>query len=159
MFKKCDFENAIFVKNVILKVWILWKMRFWMCDFCEKCGFESVNFVKNVILKVWICEKCDFESVNFDLVVGVVLESLGEIKSHDQIAPDIVHAHFQMWTGNEQVALFHAETSQRIFLSLALRLQFRIWNYFQVRRSIQNYLHSVWKLLKNSHFGERSERC
>ena len=41
---KCDFfcekwyfENAIFMKNGLLK-----------CDFCEKCNFENENFVKNV---------------------------------------------------------------------------------------------------------------
>ena len=36
-------------------MWMLWKMRFWNCEFCQKCDFEIVNFVK----------KCDFENVNF----------------------------------------------------------------------------------------------
>ena len=39
------------------KMWILWKMIFWKCEFCEKWDFESVNFVKNEILKVWILSK------------------------------------------------------------------------------------------------------
>ena len=35
---KCDFKNAIFVQNGLLK-----------CDFCEKIDFENVNYVINVI--------------------------------------------------------------------------------------------------------------
>ena len=27
-------------------MWILWKMWFWKCEFCEKWDFENVNFVK-----------------------------------------------------------------------------------------------------------------
>ena len=78
-------------------MWILWKMIFWKCEFCEKWGFEIVNFcvkrdfeivnfvkneiskmcfVKNETLKMWIlwkmrlwncefCEKWDFQNVNF----------------------------------------------------------------------------------------------
>ena len=42
----------IFVKNVTLKMWFLWNMRFWQCDFCEQWDFEHVSFVKNVILKM-----------------------------------------------------------------------------------------------------------
>ena len=37
------------------KMWILWKMRLWKCEFCEKWDFKNVNFVKN-----W-----DFKNVNF----------------------------------------------------------------------------------------------
>ena len=69
-------KNVKFVENETLKLWILWKMRFWKCEFCEKCDFENGNFVKNEILKLWIlwkmrfwkcefCEKWDFEIVNF----------------------------------------------------------------------------------------------
>ena len=58
------------------KMWILWKMRFLNCEFCEKLDFENVIFLKNEILKMWIlwkmifwkcefCEKWDFENVNF----------------------------------------------------------------------------------------------
>ena len=47
--EKWDFENVNFVKNDILKMWILWKMRLWNCEFCEKIDFENVNFVKSEI--------------------------------------------------------------------------------------------------------------
>ena len=43
-----------FVENEVLKMWILWKERFWKCEFCEKWDFENVNFVKNEIFKMWI---------------------------------------------------------------------------------------------------------
>ena len=57
-------------------MWILWKISFWKCEFCQKWDFENVNFVKNETLKLWIlwkvrlwkcefCEKWDFETVNF----------------------------------------------------------------------------------------------
>ena len=40
-----------FVKNDALKMWILSKMRFWKCEFCQKWGFQSVHFwIKCVIL-------------------------------------------------------------------------------------------------------------
>ena len=74
--QKWDFEIVNFVKNVILKMWILRKMRFWKCEFCKKWDFEIVNFVKNETLKIWIlskmrfskcefCEKWYFENANF----------------------------------------------------------------------------------------------
>ena len=50
MFQKCefcekwDFENVNFDKNVILKLWIKWKMRLGNCEFYEKSDFENVNF-------------------------------------------------------------------------------------------------------------------
>ena len=76
--KKTTFYPEIpknLVKNEVLKMWILTKMRFWKCEFCQKWGFENVNFVKNEILKMWIlwkmrlwkcefCQKWDFENVN-----------------------------------------------------------------------------------------------
>ena len=34
--KKWDFEIVNFVKIEILKLWILWKLRFWNCGFCQK---------------------------------------------------------------------------------------------------------------------------
>ena len=37
----------------VWKMWILWKMGFWNCEFCEKWDFEIVNFF----------EKCDFDNV------------------------------------------------------------------------------------------------
>ena len=47
-------KNVNFVKNEILKMWILWKVRFWKGEFCEKWDFEKVNFVKSRIFKMWI---------------------------------------------------------------------------------------------------------
>ena len=47
--KTCDFENAIFMKNGLLK-----------CDFCEKCYFENAIFVEN----------CDFKNVKFWIKYG-----------------------------------------------------------------------------------------
>ena len=44
-----DFENMNFVENRTLKMWILWKMRFQKCEFCEKQDFKNVNLVKNEI--------------------------------------------------------------------------------------------------------------
>ena len=52
VFEKCefcekwDFENVNFVKNEILKMWILGKLWFWNCEFCEKWDFVNVNFGK-----------------------------------------------------------------------------------------------------------------
>ena len=39
------------------KMWIVRKMRFWNCEFCEKWNFKNVNFVKNETLKK--CEFCE----------------------------------------------------------------------------------------------------
>ena len=47
--EKWDFEIVNFVKNEILKLWMLSKMRLWNCEFCEIWDFEIVNFVKNKI--------------------------------------------------------------------------------------------------------------
>ena len=47
--RKWDFENVTFVKNVILKMCILWKTRQRKCEFREKWDLEYVNFVKNEI--------------------------------------------------------------------------------------------------------------
>ena len=53
------------VKSNTLKMWILWKMRFWKCEFCQKCEFENVNFVKNENLKMWIFSKMRFWKCEF----------------------------------------------------------------------------------------------
>ena len=58
---KRDFENAIFVKNVILKIWIL----------LQKCDFEKVNFVKILFFefldKMWkftpVCESAKRQKI------------------------------------------------------------------------------------------------
>ena len=73
---KTNFLSRNYQEFDVWKMWILWKMRFWKCEFCEKWDFENVNFVKNVLLKLWIlwkmwfseCEFCknwDFQNVNF----------------------------------------------------------------------------------------------
>ena len=41
----------------VWKLWFLWKMRFWKCEFCVKWDFEIVIFVKNEILKLWFKKK------------------------------------------------------------------------------------------------------
>ena len=38
-------------------MWILRKMRFCKCEFCEKCEFENVNFVKIEIFKLRYLDK------------------------------------------------------------------------------------------------------
>ena len=45
-------------------MWILWKMRFSKCEFCQKWDFEIVNFVKQ-----W-----DFQNVNFWINWGFLLQ-------------------------------------------------------------------------------------
>ena len=49
-------KNQLFVhlmlekwENEILKMWILWKMRFWKANFVKKWDSDIVNFVKNDI--------------------------------------------------------------------------------------------------------------
>ena len=42
--EKWELTLVNFVKNKILKVWILSKMRFWLCEFSEKWDFQNVNF-------------------------------------------------------------------------------------------------------------------
>ena len=41
----------------VWKMWILWKLRFCKCEFCEKCEFENVNFVKIEIFKLRYLDK------------------------------------------------------------------------------------------------------
>ena len=45
-------------------MWILWKMRFWNCEFWEKWGFE-ITIVKNEILKLRFLRKMSFCNVIF----------------------------------------------------------------------------------------------
>ena len=68
--KKWDFstlgQKSTFYPEIdALKIWILWKMRLWNCEFCEKWDFENVLFVNNETLKMWILWKmklwiCEF---------------------------------------------------------------------------------------------------
>ena len=53
------------LKNETLKMWILWKMRFWKCEFIQKWDFQNVNFVKNEIFKMWILWKMRFSKYEF----------------------------------------------------------------------------------------------
>ena len=45
--KKLSRIMVNFVKSEILKMWILWKIRLWKCEFCQNWDFQNVNFVKN----------------------------------------------------------------------------------------------------------------
>ena len=36
------------------ELWILWKLRFQKCEFCEKWDFRNVNFVEIEISEMWI---------------------------------------------------------------------------------------------------------
>ena len=91
-------------------MWILWKMRFWKCEFCEKWDFENVNFVKNKTLKMWIlckmrfskCEFLDFlpQSVrlgyvrwNFVCVISIYCSIFYSI-----LEPKQVHIRWLMWS-------------------------------------------------------------
>ena len=44
----------------VWKMWILWNMRFWKCEFYDKWDFENMNFVKSEILKMWTYWKLRF---------------------------------------------------------------------------------------------------
>ena len=85
---KWDFENMNSVKNEILKMWILWKMRLWSCEFCEKWDFENVNSVKSEVFKMWIlgeiedfspCVKWDNFKLVFEQGEGLLLS---QVPSH-----------------------------------------------------------------------------
>jgi len=51
---KTNFLSRNYQEFEVWKMWILWKMIFWNCEFCEKWYFEIVNFVKYETLKLWI---------------------------------------------------------------------------------------------------------
>ena len=73
---KNNFLSRNYPEYDVWKMWILWKIGLWKCEFCEKWDFENVNlvkneilkilnFVKNEILKMWILwkmrrSKCEF---------------------------------------------------------------------------------------------------
>ena len=50
-------------ENVILKMWIMWKMRFWKCEFCEKWDLKIWIMWKMRFWKCDFCEKWDFGNV------------------------------------------------------------------------------------------------
>ena len=47
---KNNFLSRNYQEFNVWRIWILWKMRLWNCEFCEKWDFENVNFMKNEIL-------------------------------------------------------------------------------------------------------------
>ena len=62
---KNNFLSRNYQEFNVWKMWILWKMRFWncefcktwdfkKCEFCEKWDFENVNLIKNEIFQMWI---------------------------------------------------------------------------------------------------------
>ena len=52
------------------KLWILWKMRLWNCEFCQKWDFEIVNFVKNKTLEMWILSSNSVAWISFSRFSG-----------------------------------------------------------------------------------------
>ena len=69
------FESVNFVKIEILKMWILWKMRFWKCEFCENLDFENVNFVKIGNLEMLILPKWE----------AMIFEATPSVQNEDKI--------------------------------------------------------------------------
>ena len=66
--EKGGFENANFVKNLILNLWISCEKKwFWKCEFCEKGGSKNVNSVNNGIFSSGILENVcrDHKTNNF----------------------------------------------------------------------------------------------
>ena len=62
---KANFLSRNYQEFAVWKMWILWKMRLWDCEFCEKWDIEIMNFEKNETLKMWILwntrlQKCEF---------------------------------------------------------------------------------------------------
>ena len=54
---KTNFLSRNYEEFDVGKMWILWKMRLWNCEFFEIWDFENVNFVKNEDLEMWILWK------------------------------------------------------------------------------------------------------
>ena len=52
LWQNYTFYPLIRLNLIFEMMWILWKMIFWKCDFCEKCWFKNAIFVKNVTLKM-----------------------------------------------------------------------------------------------------------
>ena len=88
----------IFVKNEILKMWFLLKMRFWKCVFCKKkknWDFGNVIFMKNGHLKCGFCKKCDFGNVifvkkNVNFAKNAIFENLSFLKN-------VIFEHDNFW--------------------------------------------------------------
>ena len=54
---KINFLSRNYQEFDVWKMWSLWKMRLWKCEFCVKRVPKNVNFVKNEGLKLWILWK------------------------------------------------------------------------------------------------------
>ena len=70
---KCEFENVNLVKNDVLKLWILSKIRLWNCDFCEKWNFQNVN--------VWI---------NWGFLAPMCVKIARLVEWHDDKLADVI---------------------------------------------------------------------
>ena len=56
--EKRDFEIVNLLKNEVLKMWNLAKLkRFWKCEFWQTWDFENMNFVKVEFFKMWFLDK------------------------------------------------------------------------------------------------------
>ena len=55
--EKNNFLSKNYQEFDVRKMWILWKMRLWKCEYYEKIDFENVNLVKIETLKMWILYK------------------------------------------------------------------------------------------------------
>ena len=49
-------KNVNFVKNETLKMWFLWKMRFWKCEFCLKWDFGKCDFLCKLRIFAPVCK-------------------------------------------------------------------------------------------------------
>ena len=52
--QKPTFYSEIPLILIVFKIWILWRLRFQKCEFCENWDFKIVNFVKKEIAERWI---------------------------------------------------------------------------------------------------------
>ena len=53
------------MKNKTLKLWILSKMRYWKCEFCENWDFKNVNFW----IKCWFLSLCGLPTCSVSLTL------------------------------------------------------------------------------------------
>ena len=58
---------VIFLKNMILKMWILWKIWFSKCELGEKWDFQKVNFWMNW----WFLPQCVGGGLNFRPLLSI----------------------------------------------------------------------------------------
>ena len=53
------------------KMWIMWKIAFQKCEFCQIWDFRYVNFEENDILKMWLLWKLSFSKCDFSDEIGI----------------------------------------------------------------------------------------